>query len=240
VTAGEETADVETSSEDYARRFAGPVGRFFLEVQERTTLDLLAAWPGASVVDVGGGHGQLAAPLAASGRAVTVVGSRPACADRVRDLVTAGRVRFETADLLHLPFEDRSFDVVLSFRLLPHVERWRDLVAELSRLARHAVIVDYPTRRSVNAVAEPLFSVKKGIEGNTRTFTVFADAEVKDAFVTHGFRKTARRPQFFWPMALHRALGRGSVSRGLEGATAVLGLRTLFGSPVILRMERGA
>ena len=30
-----ETADVETASEDYARRFAGPIGAWFLDEQTR-------------------------------------------------------------------------------------------------------------------------------------------------------------------------------------------------------------
>ena len=62
-----ERADVETSSEGYARRFAGPVGRYFLKVQEEITLRLLAPWPRARVLDVGGGHAQLAPPLVAQG-----------------------------------------------------------------------------------------------------------------------------------------------------------------------------
>ena len=37
-------ADVETASEGYARRFAGPVGAWFLEIQARLTLELLAPW----------------------------------------------------------------------------------------------------------------------------------------------------------------------------------------------------
>lgn len=233
-----EDADVETSSQAYAGRFAGPVGRWFLDVQERTTRELLGPWPGARVVDVGGGHGQVAGPLAGAGYGVTVVGSQARCAERVRDLVEGGRARFEAADLLRLPFPDQSFDVALSFRLLPHVTRWRELVAELCRVARRAVIVDYPTRRSVNAVAEPLFRLKKSVEGDTRPFAVFSDAEVEGAFAASGFSPTARRPQFFWPMALHRALRLQLLSRGLEGASAVLGLRRALGSPVILRLER--
>ncbi|HEX9203914.1 MAG TPA: class I SAM-dependent methyltransferase, partial [Vicinamibacteria bacterium] len=69
---GREDADRETSSEEYARRFAGPLGAFFLEVQARTALELLRPWPGASVLDVGGGHAQIAGPLADAGHAVTV------------------------------------------------------------------------------------------------------------------------------------------------------------------------
>ena len=53
--------DVETASDDYAARFAGPVGAWMLQVQERAVLELIAPWPGASVLDVGGGHAQLAA-----------------------------------------------------------------------------------------------------------------------------------------------------------------------------------
>src|SRR5262249_18315559 len=95
-----EEADVETSSDAYARRFAGSVGRFFLDVQARTTLELLRPFPGASVLDVGGGHGQLALPLADAGYAVTVYGSREVCGDRVRDLVAGRRAAFRCGNLL--------------------------------------------------------------------------------------------------------------------------------------------
>src|SRR5262245_1315858 len=101
-----EEADVETSSDAYARRFAGPVGRFFLDVQARTTLELLRPFAGASVLDVGGGHAQLAVPVAEAGHPVTVYGSRDACGDRVRDLVAAGRAAFRAGDLLHAPWPD--------------------------------------------------------------------------------------------------------------------------------------
>jgi len=238
VSAPREDADVETSSEGYARRFAGPVGRFFLDRQAEATLDLLRPFPGAGVLDVGGGHGQVTGPLVEAGYAVTVLGSDASCEARVREWTAAGRARFVTSDLLAPPLPERSFDVVLSYRLLPHVARWPDLVATLCRLARRAVVVDYPTRRSVNAVADLFFGLKKGVEGNTRPFTVFSDAEVEGVFASHGFLPTGRRPQFFLPMALHRGLGSAALARGLEGAASGLGLVRAFGSPVILRLER--
>jgi 2-polyprenyl-3-methyl-5-hydroxy-6-metoxy-1,4-benzoquinol methylase len=233
-----EEADVETSSDEYARRFAGPIGRFFLDVQTRTTLELLRPFPGASVLDVGGGHGQLAAPLADAGHAVTVFGSREVCGERVRPLVARGVALFREGDLLDAPWPDRSFDVVVSFRLLPHVSRWPALVSELARLARRAVVVDYPTRRSVNAVSGAFFGMKKGVEGDTRPFTVFRDAEIEGAFLAAGFAVTARRPQFLLPMALHRAAGMAGTSRAIEGGLRATGLTRALGSPVILRLER--
>jgi 2-polyprenyl-3-methyl-5-hydroxy-6-metoxy-1,4-benzoquinol methylase len=190
------------------------------------------------VLDVGGGHGQLTGPLVEAGHDVTVLGTDPACASRVAAWVEAGRARFECGPLIPLPHGDASFDVALSFRLLPHEERWRELVGELCRVARRAVVVDYPTRRSVNAFASGLFAAKQSVEGNTRPFTVFADAEVEAAFAAHGFAVTAREGQFVLPMALHRAVGRVAFSRPAERSLGVLGLRRLLGSPIILRAER--
>jgi SAM-dependent methyltransferase len=235
-----ENADVETSSAAYARRFEGEVGAWFLEVQARMTLELLAPWPRASLLDVGGGHGQLTGPLVEAGYAPTVFGSALACGERVSAWVERGQARFQAGDLLALPFPDRTFDVCLCYRLLPHVARWQALIGELCRVARRAVVVDYPTRRSVNRLADSLFGLKRGVEGDTRPFTVFRDAEIETAFGAHGFRATGRLPQFFLPMALHRALGLAPLARSLEAAGGALGLRRALGSPVILRLERAA
>src|SRR5512138_1446494 len=149
--------DIDSSTEDYARRFAGPTGSWFLEVQERAALSLLQPWPGATVLDVGGGHGQLAGPLARRGYRVTVMGSDESCSTRIADLVQTGLVRFTTGDLLRLPFPDRSFDLVVSFRILGHVPAWPELVAELTRVADKAVLLDFASTRSVNFLAPLLF-----------------------------------------------------------------------------------
>jgi hypothetical protein len=138
---------------------------------------------------------------------------------------------------MKMPFADKSFDVVMAFRLLPHVLAWHSLVAELVRLARRAVIVDYASTRSVNALAGGLFEAKKSLEGNTRPFLVFRDGDVRDAFAAAGFTVTATPRQFFVPMALHRGIGSGAVSRSLEAAAGALGLVRALGSPVVLRAE---
>jgi 2-polyprenyl-3-methyl-5-hydroxy-6-metoxy-1,4-benzoquinol methylase len=234
-----ETADVATASEDYARRFAGPVGAWFLELQARSTLELLSPLGrGARLLDVGGGHAQLTPALVDAGYEVTVVGSAPACAERLSAWLASGCCRFEVGNVIDLPYADRSFDAVLCFRLLPHVSAWQALLRQLCRVARRSVVVDYPSSRSVNVLAGGLFAAKKRFEGNTRPFVQYRPVEIERALLVHGFRVTASRPQFLWPMVLHRMIGRVGVSKALEAPGRGTGLLRLLGSPVIVRAER--
>ena len=165
-----ETADIETSNDDYATRFRGATGAWMLKVQERGVMKLLGARvaPGATVLDVGGGHGQLAHPLADAGYKVSVIGSAPSCRHRIADLVDAGRCSFEVGNVVELPYPDGSFDAVVAVRMLTHCERWPTLVKEMCRVSRGPVITDYPTSQSLNAIAPALFKAKKRFERNTR------------------------------------------------------------------------
>jgi SAM-dependent methyltransferase len=236
-----ENADISTSSEDYGRRFTGAVGRWFLETQSRATLSLLGALPaGASMLDVGGGHGQIAPALVEAGYDVTVVGSDPTCGARLQPWLSSGRCRFEVADLHALPYPDQSFDGVLCFRLLPHSVSWTKLIGELCRVARRSVILDYPSARSVNIISSPLFEVKRGIELNTRPFMIFSPRDVRSAFTNRGFTVTAERPQFLLPMVLHRWVNHAWLSKAAELPGRKLGLTRWLGSPVIVRADRRA
>ena len=236
-----EDADVESSSETYARRFEGPVGRWFVDSQTRLTLECLAGLPaGASILDVGGGHAQVAPPLVEAGYRVTVVGSDPSCGERLEPLTSTGRCRFEVANLQALPYDDQAFDAVVCYRLIAHSVDWRHLIAELCRVARHRVIVDYPARRSVNVASNLLFTFKHSIErGTTRPFALYGRGEIAGAFGAAGFTVASERPQFLFPMAFYRLAGSVRLARGAEGLVRTLGLTGLLGSPVIARADRG-
>lgn len=236
-----ETADIESSSEDYARRFAGPAGEWMLSVQERLTLSLVEPFgENLSILDVGGGHGQLAVPLCRAGHRVTVLGSAPDCSRRLLPALETGRCRFLVGDVVRPPFPDRSFDLAISFRLLTHCRRWPELVAELCRTARSAVIVDYPTSQSVNRLAPSLFKAKKKVEVNTRPWRLFTHREVREAFRAAGFERRRLKKQFFFPMVLHRMLKRRPLSAALEAAARAAGLTRLAGSPVIACYRPGS
>lgn len=230
-----ETADIETSNDDYATRFRGKTGAWMLDVQTRLTRRLLAGIPRGTLLDVGGGHGQLAHPLAADGWKVTVLGSAPSCEHRVRDLTSSSRATFVVGNVIDLPFPDKSFDAVICFRLLTHCGQWERLVKELCRVSRGPVVCDYPTSQSVNAIAPMFFAAKKRLERNTRHWRLFRHREVTGAFAAAGAEIEARRKQFALPMALHRALKCAALSAFLEGCCRAVGLTALCGSPVILR-----
>lgn len=238
MTAFPETADIETASENYARRFAGSVGAWFLDVQTAATLRLLTPYPQAHILDVGGGHGQIAGELVEHGFHVTVLGSDEVCKARIQKLLDEQRAAFQVGNVLELPYPDRHFDVVLSYRLLPHVAQWQRFLAELCRVAREAVIVDYPEARSVNAVAPLLFRLKKQLEGNTRTYTSFRQADLLAEFKANGFVYGDRYKEFFFPMVLHRKLHTPRLSAALERGARALQLTRLLGSPVILKVVR--
>jgi ubiquinone/menaquinone biosynthesis C-methylase UbiE len=232
-----EDADVHASSAEYAKRFSGSVGNWMLQVQETALVSLISN-DTESVLDVGGGHGQTAKPLYKIGKSVTVLGSSPSCASQLSQEIEAGLISFKSGNLVELPYDTRSFDSVISFRLMSHCTAWRTLIAEMCRVADKKVIFDYPVWLSANLLTPLLFRIKRRIEGNTRRYTIFTTRELCNEFLKHGFVRTAMQKQFLFPMGIHRALKSPSLSKALEGTAKILGLTALFGSPVIIRFER--
>ena len=209
-----------------------------LDVQARAIRDLLADCPPGRALDVGGGHGQLVDVLVSLGWEVTVVGSSPVCGENLRALHRKTVCEYVTANLLITPFDDRAFDLVVSVRLLPHTTQWEALIAEMCRLSRRLVVVDYPGTGGFNALTPMLFGMKKKLEGNTRTYRSFAKEELDREFGRHEFDRRATRKEFLLPMVLHRATGSARPLRWAEAAGQALGLTALAGSPIVGRFHR--
>ena len=233
-----ETPDIESSTDEYARRFNGPVGTWLLDKQWDAVSQMLRGCPGRGILEVGGGHAQLTGALLDHDYDVTVMGSDPCCARRIRPFIQPGRCELHVGDLLNLPYPDNSFDTVIALRLMAHIHDWPRFLGELTRVARHAVIVDYPSLASVNRVERLLFGLKKALEGNTRPYTCFTTKIIGDTCLPLGFAPSGCQRQFFWPMVLHRTLKAPKISAALESVCRVIGLTHALGSPVVLKLSR--
>jgi len=184
------------------------------------------------VLEVGGGHGQLTSALLAAGHRVCVHGSHGSCHDRLRKRGVT--VDFVTSSLWQLPFAEHSFDLVVAIRLLAHVEDCPSLLAELARVSRGLVLLDFPVRGAAHRMAPWLFRAKRAVEGNTRPYFDYPVSEVEQALDGVGLRVLGVHRQLAFPMALHRALKRPGLSRRLESAADRIGLTGAVGSPVLI------
>ncbi|WP_428929731.1 class I SAM-dependent methyltransferase [Marinibacterium sp. SX1] len=232
---GSDQADLAPSTAQYARRFEGPTGSWLLSRQTEALRRLIAPWPGASVLDVGGGHGQVAAPLVADGHPVQVHATSAQALGRAADMpgVVTG-----TGPLMPLPHADGAFDIVTSFRILAHIGDWPAYLAELTRVARRAVIVDFAIPGGVNALEPLLFGVKKKIEGDTRRYAAIPRREICARLAELGFADQQTVGQFVLPMVLHRKLKQPGLSSALEGSLRAIRLDRLVGTPVVLCAAR--
>ncbi len=229
--------DIESSTSDYATRFSSKVGRWLISYQvEATRQAFVERWPdqnGLNVLDIGGGHGQNIDLIHDLGHQHTIVGSDLSCAELIKDEIESGKTKFDVAPLMELPYEDNSFDVVICYRILSHMQSWQVLIGEMTRVAKDFVLVDYPSKHSVNFASELLFTLKKKIEKNTRPFNCFDDHLIDDEFSINGYIRTFQYRQFLIPMALYRLLGNVSISSKMAQTIRKTGLTDRFGSPVI-------
>lgn len=230
------TPDIETSTASYAKRFSGPVGEWFLEVQARTVLGMLqdSALPNAPVLELGAGHEQLLEPVRRAGFRLVLHGSELRCqVERERD----PRGRF-VSRLWNLPFDDETFAAVFAVRLLAHVETWQDLLLEMKRVTKRFVLVDLPVQSAFHKASPALFRLKRKLESNTRPYFQYNLEEFESNLEGIGLRRLAITRQFFFPMVLHRTLKRPKTSMRLENMAARAGLTDRFGSPAILLAAR--
>jgi SAM-dependent methyltransferase len=114
------------------------------------------AWSGdADVLDAGCGTGYGSAFLAANARRVTGVDSSAEAIDHARERYAAANVDFVQADVLALPFDAASFDLVCAFETIEHVADQDGLLREAARVLRAAGTLLVSTPRAPRTTREP-------------------------------------------------------------------------------------
>lgn len=130
---------------------------------------LQRARPERRVLEIGGGSGAMAAALLQQYPQVslTVTDVDPAMVDTARRRLTAFGPRAEVrqADATALPFDDGSFETVVTFIMLHHVGAWEQALREASRvLAPGGTLVGY------DLLATPPMRVLHHLEGAPHRF----------------------------------------------------------------------
>jgi 2-polyprenyl-3-methyl-5-hydroxy-6-metoxy-1,4-benzoquinol methylase len=226
--------DIETASKNYAKRFSGKIGQYFLEIQRQKVMLGLKNLEIKKILEVGGGHCQLTEVFLEAGYEVWIHGGKKEALFRAEELSLKypGRLHLVEANYTQLPFLDEEFDVAIAIRLFSHVEDWKDVLLEMSRVSK-SVIFDFAPSGSLNFLYPVLFRLKKAIEKNTRTFLRFRANEVKSILLRYGFKQIDMQGQFFLPMVFHRWLNNIEISKKAENLCVFCGLTKRFGSPAI-------
>lgn len=227
-------ADPAMAQQFDALRFSGPIGTLVAQSQEKVLVDFLGDVRGREVLDVGTGTGRAAILLATRGARVTGVdaSAEMLAVARTRAQSAGLAVEFATGDAHALNFPDRSFDASVSLRVLMHTPGWQECIAELCRVTRGSIVVDYPSARSVAALQSAWRRSRERAGAAVEAYRVFSDRQVREAFRSHGFRVTRIDRQFVLPIALHKAIGSRVLTTVSERVLRALGLLALFGSPV--------
>ena len=224
------------------RRFSGPIGELVAKSQARVLANMVGRIKDREMLDVGTGTGRAALILALGGARVTAV-------DASEEMLAIARqraaeqlltIKFQRGDAHALDFADRSFDAVVSFRMLMHTPQWKRCVAELCRVAERLVIVDYPSATSVAVMESLARRVMHSAGMKTEPYRVFTHRTITDAFDRNGFRIRSVHRQFVLPIAFHKALGSRRFTLWSENVLDHAGLLKPFGSPVTLVAERCA
>ena len=150
----------------------------------RATVDAVAPRPGMRVLDLAGGTGSSAGPLAELGAAVTVC-------DISTGMLEVGRNRFPHIDFVHgdamdLPFDDGAFEVATVSFGLRNVSDPALALRELARVVQpggRLVIAEFshPRHRALRVAYQPylryvLPSVAGVITGDRDTYEYFAES----------------------------------------------------------------
>ncbi len=100
---------------------------------------------GASVLDAGAGTGESIKVLLQVARPASIIGVdiSEKMLDIARKKITNDRVQFQQADITHLPFPDRSFDVVMSSWAIETLQNPRAAVQEFVRVIKDDGYVIY-------------------------------------------------------------------------------------------------
>lgn len=217
-------------------RFGSLFGKSLALKEMRTFLDMIEEPGSKKILDAGGGTGRLAIPLAQEGGQVTILDTSLEMMSIAREKARADDrdINLVCGSVVELPFEDFSFDWVLSSRVIMHVVDWEKAVREFCRISKRGVIFDFPPLFAFPALVVPLLMFKKIFHPQTQHYHVIHEQRVHRELMKQGFEVVALDKRFFLPIGLHRKINNPTVSSMLEKMFKKLQFTALLGAPVTI------
>jgi SAM-dependent methyltransferase len=135
---------------------------------------------GKRVLDIGCGTGYGSAVLAEAALHVTGVDVSPEAVASARAAFSRENIEFLSASAERLPFPDSSFDLIIAFEVIEHLEDWKALLAEARRLLS-------PTGQFIVSTPNKLYYAEsRRLHGpNPYHAHEFEYEEFKDALAAH-------------------------------------------------------
>ncbi len=113
-------------------------------------------------------------------------------------------------EILHLPFQDNAFDVVICSELLEHIEDYKKAIDELIRITKNKLIITVPNELRLVQVMCPKCKTKHYVDGHITFFTqeklkslfnLRKDIKINNTYKFHTIytynRLTMKLPLFF-------------------------------------------
>jgi len=229
----------ENKVEEYDHdRYGLSFGKYLFNLEVDLFLDLLSS--DGKVLDVGTGTGKLFVTLLNKNREVVGVDASPSMISFIKEKYQDKKLDdiLFVADAQKLPFPDRSFESLVSSRVLMHVYDWRKAIKEFCRISSKEVILDYPPVSGFTFFI-PLFNVfKKMFIADSHPYRIFSLTSIIHEFELNNYKVTSVKRLFVFPVGVHRKLNSLKASTKLEAFFENLGVKKIFGGPVLIKAER--
>ncbi|MFP4019704.1 MAG: class I SAM-dependent methyltransferase [Bacteroidales bacterium] len=217
--------------------FGTEIGEYLRETQEKIVISMIEN--NLSVLDVGAGSGRLTIPLARKVSNVVAFDAAKEMLKKARDKAEGNsNISYTIGDAHKLPYKEESFDHVISFRMLMHVEDWRKVISEMCRVSKRYVILEVPPKLGFALLSVFLIKIIKPLGVEREPIRVFSVKELRKELKKNNFEIVLVNKQFFLPYVIHRGANSVRFTRITELILSKIGLTRVFGAPITIKAER--
>jgi ubiquinone/menaquinone biosynthesis C-methylase UbiE len=231
-------ADPEVARTFDRERFGGAIGELVKQTQEQLIFSYFQDVKGWKVADIGAGTGRITIPFLEKGAEVAACDASEHMLRVLEEKTRNANLKTFTIDAHHLEFPDRSFDCVLSFRLLMHVVDWKKALSEICRISKDWVVIDLPPRRGFLLFVPIWHRIRMLFSKNVQSYRTFSLSEVKEELQRNGYEIKTMDPGFFLPLVVHRVIRSPRFTKSSERFFASVGWTRMAGSPCTIFARR--